>query len=210
VLQRKLGLHHISTVAKLLGHASTHHAGVAAENAGHAAAAADDYLPPDQCRADSYDPSQLTAEIAVYRQPKERGGHLVVFRGSTNYDDAKTDGHLVFGRLKHTDRWKRTGAAHARDLKAVLGEYSVTGHSLGGTLAQDVHDEFGNKGKLVAVNSGATFLGPIPGREGRVYSTSGDVVSVLAHTTNRDVRVMTSKERIDLLSAHGAANFTEP
>jgi len=44
-VQRKLGLNHISNVAKLLGHASKHNAGVAAEDAGHAAAAADVYSP---------------------------------------------------------------------------------------------------------------------------------------------------------------------
>jgi len=64
-------------------------------------------------------------------------------------------------------------------------------------------------GQLVAFNPGATLLGPIPGRDGRAYSTSGDVVSALAHTTHRDVRVLTPKEGSDLLSAHGAANFTE-
>jgi len=87
----------------------------------------------------------------------------------------------------------------------------VTGHSLGGTLAQHVHDDvLQKKGHLVAFNPGATLLGPIPGRDGRVYSTSGDVVSALAHTTHRDVRVLTPKEGSDLLSAHGAANFTAP
>ena len=87
----------------------------------------------------------------------------------------------------------------------------MTGHSLGGTLAQHVHDDvLQKKGHLVAFNPGATLLGPIPGRDGRVYSTSGDVVSALAHTTHRDVLVLTPKEGSDLLSAHGAANFTAP
>jgi len=144
----------------------------------------------------------------VYRRPAERGGHLVAFRGSTSYDDAKTDGHLALRRLKRTDRYKRT-AAHARELQKVLGNYSVTGHSLGGTLAQHVHDDVLQKeGKLVAFNPGATLLGPIPGRAGRVYTTSGDVLSALAHTTHRDTRVLTPSEGSNLHSAYGAANFT--
>ena len=61
-LQRKLGLHHISNVAKLLGHASKHHAGVAAEDAGHAAAAADVYLPQTS--------AQRTATIEAYRRQR--------------------------------------------------------------------------------------------------------------------------------------------
>jgi hypothetical protein len=213
-LQRKLGLHHVSNVAKVLGHLSKHHSGVAAEDAAHATAAADVYLAPDKRRAEGYDAQLSTPEVAVYRRPAGRGGNLVAFRGSANYEDAKTDGHLALGRLRKTDRWKRT-AAHARQLKEVLGEYSVTGHSLGGTLAQHVHDDVFDasqrkRGRLVAFNPGATLLGPIPGRDGRVYSTSGDVVSALSHTTHKDVRVLTPREGSDLLSAHGASNFTEP
>jgi len=94
-------------------------------------------------------------------------------------------------------------------LKADLGDFDATSHSLGGTLAQHVHDDvLGGKGKLVAFNPGATFLGSIPGREGRVYSTKGDVVSALAHTTHKDVRLLTPREGSDLLSTPWAANFT--
>jgi len=114
--------------------------GVAAEDAGHAAVANDVYLAPEQRTGDGYDRSLSTPEVAVYRRPAGRGGNLVAFRGSANYDDAKTDGHLALGRLKHTDRWKRT-AVHTRELQKVLGDYSVTGHNLGGTLAQHAHDD---------------------------------------------------------------------
>ena len=56
----------------------------------------------------------------------------------------------------------------------MLGDYNVTGHSLGRTLAQHVHDDvLEKKGKLVVFNPGATLLGPTPGRAGRVYTTSG-------------------------------------
>jgi len=90
-------------------------------------------------------------------------------------------------------RYKRT-AALVKDLKAVLEEYGVTGHSLRGTLAQHVHDNVLEKmGRLVAFNPGATLLGPIPGRDGRIYSTRGDVVSALSYATHKDVR-----ERADL------------
>ena len=62
-------------------------------------------------------------------------------------------------------RYKRT-AALVKDLKAVLEEYGVTGHSLRGTLAQHVHDNVLEKmGRLVAFNPGATLLGPIPDRK---------------------------------------------
>jgi len=123
----------------------------------------------------------------------------VAFRGSVNADDAKTDAFLALGRLKDTDRWKRT-AEHLR---------------LGGTLAQLAHDELANgsertNSQLVAFNPGATILGAIPGREGRVYSTHGDVVSALAHTTHKDVRVLKPTGGDDLLGAHGVANFTAP
>lgn len=63
---------------------------------------------------------------------------------------------MALDQLNDTAQWKRT-AARAKELKAVLGEYSVTGHSLGGTLAQHVHDELGKRGTLVAFNSGAHY-----------------------------------------------------
>ena len=207
-VQRKLGLHHVSNVATVLSHLSKHHSGVAPEDAEHAAAAADAYRPTAERRGEGYVPELSDRETAVFRPTARRPRALVAFRGSENYDDAKTDGHLALGRLRDTARWKRT-AAHAKRLREVLGDYDVTGHSLGGTLAQHVHDEVLNKtGRLVAFNPGATLLGPVPGRDGRVYSTRGDVVSALAHTTHKDVRVLTPKEGSDLLSAHGAANFT--
>jgi len=45
-VQRKLGLHHVSNVSKLLGHLSKHHAGVAEEDVEHAAVSLDVYSPP--------------------------------------------------------------------------------------------------------------------------------------------------------------------
>ena len=84
---------------------------------------------------------------------------------SANRGDAKTDALLAVGKLRDTDRWKHT-ATHARELKKVLGEYSVYPHNLGGTLAQHVHDEvLENQGRLVGFNLSATLLAPIPYRD---------------------------------------------
>ena len=218
-LQRKLGLHHVSNVAKLLSHHSRHHAGVAREDAAHAAAAADVYRAPENRKGAGYDPELSNAEVAVYRSAPGRARPLVAFRGSVNADDAKTDAFLALGRLKDTDRWKRT-AEHLRRVREAVGEYDLTGHSLGGTLAQLAHDELGaipgshgnerKNSQLVAFNPGATILGTVPGRDGRVYSTHGDVVSALSHVTHKDVRVLKPTGGDDLLGAHGVANFTAP
>jgi len=207
-VQRKLGLHHVSNVSKLLSHLSIHHAGVAEEDSKHASAALDVYRSPDARTGEGYDRQLLDGEVAVYRPTVGSPRALVSFRGSSNVGDALTDGSLALGKLHDTDRWKRT-AEVAQRLKKVFGDYDVTGHSLGGTLAQHVHDVvLDKKGKLVAFNPGATLLGPIPGREGRVYSTHGDAVSALSHETHKDVRVLKPSEGSDLLGAHGAANFT--
>jgi len=93
-----------------------------------------------------------------------------------------------------------------------VGNFDVTGHSLGGTLAQHVHDDMkvqspGLDSQLVAFNPGATVLGTIPGLGGRVYSTHGDAVSALSHVTHRDVRVLKAEGGDDLLGAHGMTNF---
>jgi len=205
--KRHLGLHHVSNVVKLLSHHSKHHAGVADEDKGHAAAALDVYRPPAERTGAGYDPALSSDEIAVYR-PAGRARALVSFRGSSNLEDAKTDGYLALGKLRGTDRWKRT-AAHAQRISSVVGNFDVTGHSLGGTLAQHVHDDMkAPDSRLVAFNPGATVLGTIPGLGGRVYSTHGDAVSALSHVTHRDVRVLKAEGGDDLLGAHGMGNFT--
>jgi len=206
-IKRHPGLHHVSNVVKLLSHHSKHYAGVADEDKGHASAALDVYKPPAERTGAGYDPALSTDEVAVYR-PAGRARALVAFRGSSNLADVKTDGYLALGKLRDTDRWKRT-AAHAERIRSVVGNFDVTGHSLGGTLAQHVHDDMkAPDSQLVAFNPGATVLGTIPGLGGRVYSTHGDAVSALSHVTHKDVRVLKAEGGDDLLGAHGMANFT--
>jgi len=205
-ITRHLGVHHVSNVVKLLSHHSKHHAGVSQEDKGHASAALDVYKPVGERTGAGYDPALSTDEVAVYR-PAGRARPLVAFRGSANLADAKTDGYLALGKLRDTDRWKRT-AAHAQRVRDALGSFDVTGHSLGGTLAQHVHDDMkAPESQLVAFNPGATVLGTIPGLGGRVYSTHGDAVSALSHVTHKDVRVLKGEGGDDLLGAHGMANF---
>ena len=207
-IQRRLGLHHVSNVVKLLSHHSRHHVGVADEDKGHATAALDVYNPVGERTGAGYDPALSSDEVAVYRPSGGRARPLVAIRGSANLEDAKTDGYLALGKLRDTARWKRT-AAHAQRIRDVVGSFDVTGHSLGGTLAQHVHDDMkAPDSQLVAFNPGATVLGTIPGLGGRVYSTHGDAVSALSHVTHKDVRVLKAEGGDDLLGAHGMANFT--
>jgi len=207
-IQRRLGLHHVSNVVKLLSHHSRHHVGVADEDKGHATAALDVYNPVGERTGAGYDPALSSDEVAVYRPSGGRARPLVAIRGSANLSDAKTDGYLALGKLRDTDRWKRT-AAHAQRIRDALGSFDVTGHSLGGTLAQHVHDDMkAPESQLVAFNPGATVLGTIPGLGGRVYSTHGDAFSALSHVMHRDVRVLKAEGGDDLLGAHGMANFT--
>jgi len=57
-IQRRLGLHHVSNVVKLLSHQSKHYAGVAPEDKGHASAALDVYKPPAERTGAGYDPAR--------------------------------------------------------------------------------------------------------------------------------------------------------
>lgn len=211
----------MSNVSKLLSHLSKRHAGVAEEDAGHAAAAPDIYRPPDQRRAEGLDQSLSMPEAAVYRRPGAWWKSRRRLHESANRGDAKTDALRAVGKLRDTDRWKHT-ATHARELKKVLGEYSLTGHSLGGTLAL-AHCSTSTTRCLKIRGAwwlstlarpysrpspGATLLGPIPGRDGRVYATRGDTVSALSYATHKDVRVLAPSEGSDLAGAYGVSNFT--
>jgi len=164
--------------------------------------AKDVYNARDERKGAGYRPELSDDETAVYT-PEGRKP-IVAFRGSVNRGDAVTDGMLALGRLRNSNRWKRTQARVAK-IRETVPVFDVAGHSLGGTLAGAVHDDDQRPGRLVAFNPGATLLGQIAGKDGRVYTVDGDAVSALANVTHRDVRVLPANG--DLLTSHTVSNF---
>lgn len=92
---------------------------------------------------------------AVYHPESNTVYHL--HRGTTNMDDVGTDAQLAIGRLQNSQRYLTT----ERRVRGVTEQYSQAnhvhiGHSLGGTLSDQLSRQFGHKS--VAYNMGTSPL----------------------------------------------------
>ena len=92
-------------------------------------------------------------EHAVYINEAENKG-IMVYRGSANLKDAYTDGSLAIGKFKGTQRFKDE-VIWTRDILKLLPnlKWSVSGHSLGGTIANEISNIF----KIPAVSFNAGY-----------------------------------------------------
>ena len=111
----------------------------------------------------------------VYYNPANRQAVYNV-TGTHNLSDVGTDFYLLGGHLKDTSRYKK---AH-RGLRAAKAKYgpdvnvTITGHSLGGSIAGYIGDE--NDG-VITLDKGATVGQKIRKQE-KGYRTQGDIVSL--------------------------------
>ena len=121
--------------------------------------------------------SASNPEHAVYINEAEGKG-IMVYRGSANLKDAFTDGHLAIGKLKNTQRFKDE-VIWTRDILKLLPNYkwSVSGHSLGGTIANEMSNIF----KIPAVSFNAGYGINMKQRNDLVksYHARGDPASAL-------------------------------
>jgi hypothetical protein len=114
----------------------------------------------------------------VWYNPNEKK-LLMTVAGTHTRHDILTDARLAIGGLKNTKRYKSAKTTlEAARAKYGPGAVTVTGHSLGGSIAQAIANK--NTDRVLAYNSGFTFGGKaIPGKGGEVFRTSGDLVSFL-------------------------------
>lgn len=113
----------------------------------------------------------------------ERKKLLFSVTGTHNFDDVKTDVHLAFGNLKNTERYKKAHAA----LRAAKKKYqtrvaTVTGHSLGGTIASYIASKYD---KVYSYNKGAT-IGQSNRKHETAYRTEYDAPSYFNVDGNSD------------------------
>lgn len=105
----------------------------------------------------------------------------------------------VFGGFKDTDRYKQADET-LKQAKSKYGpaDVTITGHSLGGRIVQDI----AKKGdKVYALDAGQTIGQKVKGGENRqIYRTAGDVVS-LASAWNPHVQTLTNPHLHKILPA---------
>jgi hypothetical protein len=124
--------------------------------------------------------------VEKYHNNSEHSVHInnrlkeikVAFRGTANLKDVGTDVKLAFGKLSNTDRYKREDNL-INQLKRMYPNYkiTVTGHSLGSTLAHELANKHGLEGS--GFNGGFGVRGKINNDNFTNYRTKTDLVSGL-------------------------------
>jgi predicted alpha/beta-fold hydrolase len=130
--------------------------------------------------------------------------------GTHNLKDWGTDLYLAFGKLKDTNRYKEARNI-LNEAKRKYGndiETKISGHSLGGAIAQYVG---GKDDKVYTLDKGAT-IGQKTRSNENAYRTSGDIVSALnANSTRMNTLNNYNKSTgfipLDILKAHNVENI---
>jgi hypothetical protein len=112
---------------------------------------------------------------------KEKNHMLYNVSGTHNLSDWGTDLYLGLGKLKNTNRYKSA----KKTLEKAKGKYQtdnvdVTGHSLGGAIAQYVGSK---KDRVTTYNKGAT-IGQKTRNNETAYRTKNDPVSFFSSSKN--------------------------
>jgi hypothetical protein len=121
--------------------------------------------------------------------------------GTHNLSDVGTDIYLASGNLKSTERYKSANKTlNKARIKYKPKEVVVTGHSLGGAIAQYIAKK---NDKVVTYNKGAT-LGQKTRKNETAIRTRGDLVSLFGEKE----KTLNSKNTfIDVLGNHNTKNL---
>lgn len=131
--------------------------------------------------------------------------------GTHNLSDVGTDIWLAFGGLKNTNRYKEASKV-LDEAKRKYGDVqtTVTGHSLGGAIAQYVG---GKDDKVYTLDKGAT-IGQKTRSNENAYRTDGDIVSAMNANSTRMTTLRNNNKAqgflpLDILKAHDVANIKD-
>lgn len=132
--------------------------------------------------------------------------------GTHNLSDWGTDLWLALGGLKNTDRYKEASKI-LDEAKRKYGydvQTSITGHSLGGSIAQYIA---GKNDKVYTLDKGAT-IGQKTRSNENAYRTTGDLVSALNANSTRmktlkNNTLPTGSLASDIYNAHDVNNIKD-
>jgi len=167
----------------------------------------------------SFDPELSTNNASTFIRPD--GTAIIAYRGTrpTNFDDLNTDASILAGQHRTDMPHPRfTEALHHYNLvKETYNNVDLTGHSLGGTLADYVGRM--NDEKAVVFNPGETpfSLSVIPKSDTsktRIYRTNTfDIVSFAnsMYPHAQSIRVVPQTDpKSDWFGSHNLTNFLPP
>lgn len=156
-----------------------------------------------------YDSMLSNRNQQVWYNPNDRK-LLYNIAGTHNIKDWGTDAYLAVGKLKDTNRYKEAKQT-LENAKLKYGKditTNITGHSLGGAIAQYISNK---NDKVYTLDKGAT-IGQKTRSNENAYRTSGDAVSVLSTGATR-MKTLENRNRatgflpLDTLKAHNVENI---
>jgi len=122
-----------------------------------------------------YDNNLSNHNQQVYFHPQDRKLVLSV-AGTHNFSDVLTDGRVMAGGLKNTDRYKQAKATlDSAKSKYGVDSATIAGHSLGGIVASYIG---GSNDKVYTLDKAQT-LGNRNNVNEKAYRNAGDVASLL-------------------------------
>lgn len=158
----------------------------------------------------NYDSMLSNHNQQVWYNPNEKK-LLYNVAGTHNLTDWGTDAYLLAGKLKDTNRYKEAdNILHQAKMKYSPTNTTVTGHSLGSTIANQIASK-GAGDKVYALDGGFTFGQNITNNKNfHNYRTAGDLVSLLSQNKNNVNNITTLRNNNwlkDPLTAHNVDNI---
>lgn len=148
------------------------------------------YKPVNKLKGFTLVPGLSSKETAVYVNPNTKQA-VVSFRGSVTPDDwVTTDRAVALGKLRTTDRYRRSVSEYTSAREALKG-YNVytTGHSLGGNIAEVISDAHPATGTVV-FNPGRGIdhvVGRARHHNSLAYINNMDYVSMYGQRNRTDI-----------------------
>jgi dienelactone hydrolase len=157
-----------------------------------------------------YDSMLSNHNQQVWYNPNEKK-LLYNVAGTHNIRDVGTDAYLLAGKLKDTNRYKEAdNILHQAKQKYNPANTTVTGHSLGSTIANQIASK-GNGDKVYALDGGFPFGQELTNNKNfHNYRTAGDIVSILSQNKANVNNITTLRNKNwfkDPLTAHNVDNI---